>query len=161
MEALFCNQCGHQNPAGAAFCSACGAPLGGRADQTLTLQRVDPLQESPVTEDDIVVPVGEIPDGAASLIVRNGPQPGSVLVLGPRLTRLGRHPDSELLLDDITVSRRHAELENVDDRWHVRDAGSLNGTYLNGKRVDDAVIRHGDELQVGKFRMVFYIRHDG
>lgn len=161
MGPKFCNQCGHQNPPDAAFCSACGAALDVRADQTLTLQRIDPLQESTAGDDDIVAPVGEIPEGAASLIVRNGPQPGSVLVLGQRLTRLGRHPDSELLLDDITVSRRHAELEQIDDEWHVRDAGSLNGTYLNGTRVDDAVVKHGDELQIGKFRMVFYIRHDG
>jgi len=158
MDPTFCNQCGRQNPSESAFCSACGAPVGVRNDLTMTIARVDPLQESPSKDDDIVVPIGELPDGATTLIVRNGPQPGSILVLVDQLTRLGRHPESELLLDDITVSRRHAELENIGGVWHVRDAGSLNGTYLNNERVDDAVIQHGDELQVGKFRMVFYIR---
>lgn len=161
MASTLCNQCGNSNPPDASFCSACGAALHVRADHTMTLQRIDPLQDAPGPEDDIIVPIGDIPAGAASLIVRNGPQPGSILVLHNRLTRLGRHPDSELLLDDITVSRRHAEIEQVGDGWRVRDAGSLNGTYLNNERVDDSAIHHGDQLQVGKFRMLFYVQNPG
>lgn len=161
MGELSCPRCGHAIDAGDAFCSSCGAPQGPRADLTLTLPRIDPLQESPSPDDDIVVSVSSIPDGSASLIVRNGPQPGSVLVLREPLTRVGRHPDSELVLDDITVSRRHAEIEKISDTWQVRDSGSLNGTYLNNRRVDSGTLHHGDEVQIGKFRMLFYVRSDG
>jgi pSer/pThr/pTyr-binding forkhead associated (FHA) protein len=76
--------------------------------------------------------------------------------LGGVLTRLGRHPESEISLDDITVSRRHAEITRVGTQYVVRDVGSLNGTYVNQERIDEATLRHGDELQVGKFRLVFF-----
>ena len=70
-------------------------------------------------------------------------------------TRLGRHPDSEISLDDITVSRRHAEIERTPEGHVVTDAGSLNGTYVNQERIDTMLLRHGDELQIGKFRLLF------
>ncbi|HVM39853.1 MAG TPA: FHA domain-containing protein, partial [Acidimicrobiia bacterium] len=72
------------------------------------------------------------------------------------LTRLGRHPEADILLDDVTVSRKHAEVVRSGDDYTVRDVGSLNGTYLNRNRVDEAPLRHGDEIQIGKFRLVFY-----
>ena len=75
--------------------------------------------------------------------------------------RLGRHPDSEIMLDDITVSRRHASIERTPEGYVVTDAGSLNGTYVNQERIDRAVLHHGDELQVGKFRLVLFERSDG
>ena len=113
-------------------------------------------------EDDVVVSVGDLDAGVASLIVRSGAQAGDAFALHDQLTRLGRHPDSEISLDDITVSRRHAEVERTDNGYVVRDAGSLNGTYLNAERIDDEVVLHqGDELQVGKFRLVFFERADG
>jgi len=71
------------------------------------------------------------------------------------VTTVGRHPESDIVLDDITVSRRHSEVRLVDGRYVVSDAGSLNGTYLNQQRIDSAVLSQGDELQVGKFRLVF------
>ena len=77
------------------------------------------------------------------------------------VTRLGRHPDSEIMLDDITVSRRHAAIERTPEGYVVADAGSLNGTYVNQERIDRAVLHHGDELQVGKFRLVLFERADG
>ena len=77
------------------------------------------------------------------------------------MIRLGRHPDSEIMLDDITVSRRHASIERTADGYVVSDAGSLNGTYVNQERIDRAVLQHGDELQVGKFRLVLFERSDG
>jgi pSer/pThr/pTyr-binding forkhead associated (FHA) protein len=132
------------------------------ADHTITLAKVDPLQEAPGPDDEVVVSVGDLETGVASLIVRSGAQAGAAFPLHDQLTRLGRHPESEISLDDITVSRRHAEVERTPTGYLVRDAGSLNGTYLNAERIDDEVVlRQGDELQVGKFRLVFFERSDG
>jgi pSer/pThr/pTyr-binding forkhead associated (FHA) protein len=161
MAYVFCNQCGHRNPPESGFCSSCGSVLDGIADHTITLAKVDPLQDAPGADDDVVVSVGDLAVGVASLIVRSGSQAGDAFALDDQLTRLGRHPDSEISLDDITVSRRHAEVERTDAGYVVRDAGSLNGTYLNAERIDDEVVLHqGDELQVGKFRLVFFERAD-
>jgi pSer/pThr/pTyr-binding forkhead associated (FHA) protein len=132
------------------------------ADHTITLAKVDPLLDAVGSEDDVVVSVGDLASGVASLIVRAGTQAGDAFALHDQLTRLGRHPESEISLDDITVSRRHAEVERTSSGYVVRDAGSLNGTYLNAERIDDEVLLHqGDELQVGKFRLVFFERSDG
>ena len=158
---VFCNQCGHRNPPTSTFCSSCGSPLDSLDDRTITLTALDPLQGAPGTDDEIVIPVGELPSEVGVLIVRAGAQAGARFPLSEDLTRLGRHPDSEISLDDITVSRRHAEIERTPDGYVVSDAGSLNGTYVNQERVDRIVLRHGDELQIGKFRLVFFERHDG
>jgi pSer/pThr/pTyr-binding forkhead associated (FHA) protein len=157
----FCNQCGHRNPPESGFCSSCGSVLDRIADHTITLAKVDPLQDAPGADDDVVVSVGDLATGVASLIVRSGAQAGEAFALRDELTRLGRHPESEISLDDITVSRRHAEVERSASGYVARDAGSLNGTYLNGQRIDEEVLlRQGDELQVGKFRLVFFERAD-
>ena len=159
MAYVFCNQCGHRNPPESGFCSSCGSVLDRISDHTITLAKVDPLQDAPGPEDDVVVNVADLDTGVASLIVRSGPQAGAAFALHDQLTRLGRHPDSEISLDDITVSRRHAEVERTATGYVLRDAGSLNGTYLNAERIDDEVVlRQGDELQVGKFRLVFFER---
>jgi pSer/pThr/pTyr-binding forkhead associated (FHA) protein len=160
MAYVFCNQCGHRNPPDSNFCSSCGEPLDVLDDRTIKLTRVDPLQDAPGSDDDLIVPVGEIEPDTSVLIVRAGAQAGARFTLSPTVTRLGRHPDSDISLDDITVSRRHAEIERTDDGYRVTDAGSLNGTYVNQERVDAALIRHGDELQIGKFRLVFFERED-
>ena len=160
MAYVFCNQCGHRNPPESNFCSSCGSPLDVLDDRTITLTRVDPLQDAPGNDDDLVVPVGEIEPDTSVLIVRAGAQAGSRFSLSNTVTRLGRHPDSDISLDDITVSRRHADIERTDDGYRVTDAGSLNGTYVNQERVESAFIRHGDELQIGKFRLVFFERED-
>ncbi len=160
MSSVFCNQCGHANAPDSGFCAACGAALELRTDQTITLGRIDPLQDARGGEHDVQVPVGELEPGQATLIVRNGPTPGMTLSVRRGLTRLGRHPDSEIMLDDITVSRRHAEIDWQAPDFVVRDAGSLNGTYVNAERVEQRTLRPGDELQVGKFRMLFYMRAD-
>ncbi|MEI7547762.1 MAG: FHA domain-containing protein [Actinomycetota bacterium] len=160
MAHVFCNQCGHRNPPASSFCSACGAVLGNIDDHTITIVRVDPLQDASGTEDDIVVHVGDLP-ATASLVVRNGPQAGAALALDAPLIRLGRTQDCEISLDDITVSRRHAEIVRTATGYIVRDAGSLNGTYVNNTRIDEAPLRQGDELQVGKFRLVFFEKANG
>lgn len=158
---VFCNHCGHRNPPDSNFCSSCGSPLDVLDDRTITLTAVDPLQDAPGTADDIAVPVGEIAKGTGVLIVRSGAQAGSRFALDGDITRLGRHPDSEISLDDITVSRRHAEVQRTAEGYVVADSGSLNGTYVNQERVERALLHHGDEVQIGKFRLVFFERADG
>ncbi len=159
---VFCNQCGHRNPPESGFCSSCGAVLDRIEDHTITIGKIDPLQDASGSEDDAVVNVADLPEGVPTLIVRSGPQAGDTLTLDDRVTRLGRHPDSEIMLEDITVSRRHAEVERIEGHYVVRDVGSLNGTYVNQVRIDvPTVLHHGDELQVGKFRLVYFERGDG
>ena len=158
MAYVFCNQCGHRNPPASSFCSSCGSALDLKDDRTITLTAVDPLQESPAGEDEVVVSLGDLPADGAVLIVRAGAQAGERFALSDGVTRLGRHPDSEIMLDDITVSRRHVEIERTTEGWVATDAGSLNGTYVNQERIDRAVLHHGDELQIGKFRLVLFER---
>lgn len=157
MAALFCNACGHHNPADARFCSACGAPLAVAPDTTVTIPRVDPLQEVP-GEEQLLVSLAGVAEGTGVLVVRSGPQAGQHFSLDGPLTRLGRSTDNEISLDDITVSRHHADIEAGLGRFRVRDAGSLNGTYVNLERIDgDVPLANGDEIQVGKFRLVFFV----
>lgn len=158
MAYTFCVRCGHRNPPESLFCSACGTALDLAADHTITLAKVDPLLDAPGPADDVQVDLSELPADSGVLIVRSGSQAGATFTLRDPLTRLGRHPDSEIILDDITVSRRHADVERTADGYVARDAGSLNGTYVNQQRIDEAPLRQGDELQVGKFRLVFFER---
>jgi pSer/pThr/pTyr-binding forkhead associated (FHA) protein len=107
-----------------------------------------------------VIPIGDLPMETGVLIVRAGEQAGDRFNLENDVTRLGRHPDSEISLDDITVSRRHVDIERTPEGYLAIDGGSLNGTYVNQERIDRVLLRHGDELQVGKFRLVFFERND-
>jgi pSer/pThr/pTyr-binding forkhead associated (FHA) protein len=160
MAYTYCNQCGHRNPPESTFCSSCGSPLDRLDDRTITLTAIDPLQDAAGGDDDLVIPVGELAKDRGVLIVRAGAQAGARFTLDTDITRLGRHPDSEISLDDITVSRRHAEVQRTAEGYMVADSGSLNGTYVNQERVERAALRHGDELQIGKFRLVFFERTD-
>ena len=99
---------------------------------------------------------GVLPSGSALLVVKRGPNAGSRFLLDQPVTSAGRHPDSDILLDDITVSRRHAEFRlGEDGSWAVADVGSLNGTYVNRHPVDSTVLANNDQVQIGKFRLVF------
>ena len=160
MSYTYCNQCGHRNPPESNFCSSCGSALDMLDDRTITLSAIDPLQDAPGNDDDVAIPVGELPKDRPVLIVRTGPQAGARFTLDSDVTRLGRHPDSEISRDDITVSRRHAEVQRTAEGYMVADSGSLNGTYVNQERVERAALRHGDEVQIGKFRLVFFERTD-
>ncbi|GAC1542622.1 MAG: hypothetical protein NVS3B12_30760 [Acidimicrobiales bacterium] len=153
---VFCNQCGHRNPAGSNFCSSCGSALEVAAeDHTVTFQAVEAPGEA-AADDALTVSIGELPEGLGLLVVKRGPNAGSKFVLEKDVTSAGRHPDSDIFLDDITVSRRHAEFVRESSGYRVRDAGSLNGTYVNRERTDDQAIIHGDEVQIGKFKLVFF-----
>lgn len=96
-----------------------------------------------------------LPAGSALLVVKRGPNAGSRFLLDQPTTSAGRHPDSDIFLDDVTVSRRHAEFRQDEGEFQVVDVGSLNGTYVNREPVDSAVLANGDEVQIGKFRLVF------
>ena len=96
-----------------------------------------------------------LPAGSALLVVKRGPNAGSRFLLDQAITSAGRHPDSDIFLDDVTVSRRHAEFRLEGNDFHVVDVGSLNGTYVNREPVETAVLANGDEIQIGKFRLVF------
>lgn len=97
-----------------------------------------------------------LPSGSALLVVKRGPNAGSRFLLDQPVTLAGRHPDSDILLDDVTVSRRHAEFRlDKDGNWAVADVGSLNGIYVNRQPVDSTVLANNDEVQIGKFRLVF------
>jgi pSer/pThr/pTyr-binding forkhead associated (FHA) protein len=158
LTSIFCNRCGHRNPEGSNFCSSCGAVLerlssGDPATTTITLTPVEAAGE--VGEEDVTISIGDAPAGVGLLVVKRGPNAGSRFSLGDDKTTIGRHPDSDIFLDDVTVSRRHAEVTQTDGRFTVTDAGSLNGTYLNRERIEQAEMHSGDELQIGKFRLVF------
>ena len=96
-----------------------------------------------------------LPPGMALLVVRRGPNAGARFLLDHDVTTSGRHPDSDIFLDDVTVSRRHAEFHRDGSTFTVRDVGSLNGTYVNRERVESATLNNGDEVQIGKFRLVY------
>ncbi|RQP12754.1 MAG: FHA domain-containing protein [Microbacteriaceae bacterium] len=100
--------------------------------------------------------IAALPSGSALLVVRRGPNVGARFLLDADSTVAGRHPDADIFLDDVTVSRRHAEFVRTGTAFQVRDLGSLNGTYFDGVRIDSALLSDGAEVQVGKFRLTFY-----
>lgn len=100
--------------------------------------------------------VSSLPSGSALLIVKSGPGLGSRFLLDADSTLAGRHPEADIFLDDVTVSRKHAEFVRSGKRFEVRDLGSMNGTYVDGKVVDSSSLSHGDEIQVGKYRLTFF-----
>ncbi|WP_196843887.1 FHA domain-containing protein [Cryobacterium sp. CAN_C3] len=97
-----------------------------------------------------------LPSGSALMVVRRGPNAGARFLLDADLTSVGRHPNADIFLDDVTVSRRHAEFLRTGTSFAVKDLGSLNGTYFDGERIETAALTDGAEVQVGKFRLTFY-----
>ncbi|MCO5973811.1 FHA domain-containing protein [Actinoallomurus soli] len=162
-----CARCGHTNPDGARFCSSCGAPLTGEAPpimnepgtstSTMSLSAIQAAVEADQDEGPAIDPgpVEALPPDTALLLVRGGPNAGSRFLLDRDTTTVGRHPHSDIFLDDVTVSRKHVEFLRHNGRFWIRDAGSLNGTYVNRERVDESVLSSGDEVQIGKFRLVY------
>ena len=128
------------------------------ATETTSAFRDDFLGELDAAAPASAEDVEDLPSGSALLIVTRGPNAGSRFLLDQPVTSAGRHPDSDIFLDDITVSRRHAEFQRKQGQFRVVDVGSLNGTYVNRQPVDSAVLVNGDEVQVGKFRLAFLTR---
>ncbi len=149
-----CLRCGHENEARAKFCSACGTPL--TPDDETTLNLTD-LAERLEIDDELSALLADVPPGRGVLVVRRGPNAGSRYLLGDDRTTIGRHPDSDVFLDDITVSRRHAVIRNSASGYEVSDAGSLNGVYLDRRRVEVAPLHHLADLQIGRFVLVFLL----
>lgn len=155
-----CPECGQQLPESVNFCSNCGASLRPNTGDTT---RVIPVQvEEPghveLTEAQLSV-LENVPPGTGVLLVVRGPNQGSKFLLDRETISAGRHPQSDIFLDDVTVSRHHARFtERGGHRW-IADLNSLNGTYVNRALIDgDVALRTGDEVQIGKFRMVFLVR---
>ncbi|WP_232678595.1 FHA domain-containing protein [Nocardioides sp. R-C-SC26] len=170
----FCTSCGRQNPDDARFCAQCGTRL---VDLSTPPQGTDPVGESTATiqigasVDKIetsdralsvvdAAAVDALPVGSALLVVQKGPGAGSRFLLDVDVTQAGRHPDSEIFLDDVTVSRRHAVFQREGDAFTVSDAGSLNGTYVNRDRIESVRLNDSDEVQIGKYRLVFFSGHE-
>jgi FHA domain/zinc-ribbon domain len=154
MSHVYCPECGFQNAEVANYCSRCGALLvkEGGSDTTMTFTPENGESSMGSTLDDIGV-------GGPALVVRaGGGRAGEVFPLdGDRIT-VGRSPECGIFLDDVTVSRKHAVLLERDNRFFIEDQGSLNGTFLNRKRIESAELRDGDELQIGKYRLTFLAR---
>ncbi|MFC4035328.1 FHA domain-containing protein [Streptomyces polygonati] len=173
-----CSRCGHTNAEASRFCSYCGAPLRGsgggheRASETTSTISISGLEayEAEATGQTVMpslspeaqAAVDALPIGSALLVVRRGPNSGSRFLLDGELTTAGRHPQSDIFLDDVTVSRRHVEFRRGQDGgFTVSDVGSLNGTYVNRERIDAVSLSNGDEVQIGKYRLVFYASQRG
>jgi len=164
----FCTACGKQNPDDARFCSQCGTRIvaaepSPATDSTATIQIGG--GEKVETSDRALSPVDAaavdaLPPGHALLVVQKGPGAGSRFLLDADEVSAGRHPESGIFLDDVTVSRRHAVFRRDGDRFTVEDAGSLNGTYVNRDRIEKTDLSDGDEVQVGKYRLVFFASHE-
>jgi len=165
---MYCTHCGHQNPDDANFCGNCGRPLraasggeGGGGDSTTGALRVSEEHgdSAEAREEDVEAAeiVRDLERGTALLVSARGPNRGARFLLDRDVVSVGRHPESDIFLDDITVSRRHAEFRRDAQRFWVHDVGSLNGTYVNGKRADDQLLSTGDEVQVGKFKLVAFV----
>ena len=161
----FCTQCGHENPEQAKYCSQCGSKMQPErpVDTTTTISfgsssetDADRVDVPELTAADAAA-IDALPPESALLVVQRGPSAGSRFLLDTEEVTAGRHPDSDIFLDDVTVSRRHVEFRRgADGRFSVADVGSLNGTYVNRERIDSVALVNGDEVQIGKYRLVFY-----
>jgi hypothetical protein len=150
VSAVYCSECGFQNPESANYCSRCGALLqkgegASETTQTFSPDDVDELGDH-----------GDLGLEGPALVVRaGGGRAGESFRPAGERTRIGRSPDCDIFLDDVTVSRNHAVLIEENGHFVVEDQGSLNGTFVNRKRIDRVTLEEGDELQVGKYRMTF------
>jgi hypothetical protein len=164
-----CPNCGSRNAEGSRFCSNCGAALTagpaareGLTDHTSTMSMagLEAMEAGDAQAAEVgaieAAAVAGLPRGSALLVVRRGPNSGSRFLLDADVTTAGRHPTSDIFLDDVTVSRRHAEFRKGANGFLVRDVGSLNGTYVNRDRIDEVLLGDGDEVQIGKYRLVFH-----
>ncbi|RMB60108.1 FHA domain-containing protein [Tessaracoccus antarcticus] len=157
-----CRQCGRDSRTDAKFCSNCGAPLGDpMGDTTTVLTAITDDYIGELSEPELDA-VRNLSAGDALLIIRGGGSEGSRFLIDTDVTSIGRHPASDIFLDDITVSRHHAKFVRTGTDLRVEDQGSLNGTYVNRKIVAEPVALHqGDEIQIGKFRATISLSEPG
>ncbi|MFV0406539.1 MAG: FHA domain-containing protein [Propioniciclava sp.] len=158
-----CPQCGESSGAGDNFCPNCGASLrGGSGDTTRVIPMQSPEESSvEVTQSHLDI-LDTVPEGSAVLLVVRGPNQGATFLLDRELVTAGRHPQSDIFLDDITVSRHHARISDRGGHRWLADENSLNGTYVNRALIDSEVaLRPNDEVQIGKFRLVYLVAPSG
>ena len=148
---MYCTNCGHPNKDEAHFCAKCGAPL-----QEETTLGISPIEIESEAHDEFPFPEDELEAGQALLLVKHGPNAGSTFLVEADATSLGRGTESDVFLDDISVSRRHAEIRRGPDGFTIHDLGSMNGTYVNRERVEMTKLAQHDEVQIGRFRLVFF-----
>jgi pSer/pThr/pTyr-binding forkhead associated (FHA) protein len=151
---VYCQECGFQNPEAANYCARCGALLvkdegGAEATQTFTADDTDDTPAEALESMGV--------QGPALVVRSGGGRAGEMFPLDGETT-VGRSPDCGIFLDDVTVSRKHAILRERDGNFSIEDQGSLNGTFVNRKRVESAQLEDGDELQVGKYRLTYFAR---
>ncbi len=156
--ALHCPECGFVNTDGANYCQKCGAFLGDlqnpQPESSTATYRIDESGELvPVELDDLVAT-----EGAALVVRSGGGRVGESFALDSERMSIGRRPESDVFLDDVTVSRDHALVVRRGGDWFLDDLGSLNGTYVNRRRIDSQHLEDGDELQVGKYKLTFLSR---
>ena len=153
MSFVYCPECGFQNPESANYCSKCGALLvkdeGAETTQTYTPEEIA----------DEEGPLDEIAAEGPALVVRSGGgRAGEHFIPQGDRTTIGRSPDNDIFLDDVTVSRKHSVIVKAGEAFRIDDEGSLNGTFVNKKRVESAELEDGDELQIGKYRLTYLSR---
>ncbi len=153
IQLITCPSCGHLAPPDSRFCSACGASLAAVAGMTASLPVATTSGSLPAVDESLL---DQFDPGEAVLVVHRGPNQGARFeLLGGELS-IGRSPESNIFLDDVTVSRRHASLQRTGETWTITDHESLNGTYVNHNRVDNHALSNGDQVQIGKYRFLFY-----
>jgi FHA domain len=165
--ALHCTECGFVNDEGANYCQRCGALLphgegaggagggvsGAGGGPITATYRIDEAGEL------VPVEIGEFTAHGPALVIRaGGGRVGESFAVDRERTSIGRRPDAEVFLDDVTVSRDHALLIRRGDQWHLDDCGSLNGTYVNRSRIESQRLEEGDEVQIGKYKLTFHAR---
>ncbi len=152
MSHVYCPECGFQNPEAANYCAKCGALLvrdESGSDTTMSYTPEDGEDEGAAIIDEIKM------EGPALVVRSGGGRAGEHFLLEQEATTVGRSPDCDVFLDDVTVSRRHAEVLRRDRQFFIEDKGSLNGTFLNRRRIESAPLEDGDELQIGKYKLTF------
>jgi hypothetical protein len=154
---MYCTKCGHYNPESSMFCALCGGSLekseSSHEETTAGLPAVEVELEEEV---EVSPPEQPMEKGSAVLVIKKGPDAGMSFTIDREVIVIGRHPESDIFLDDITVSRRHAEITHKGSGFVLLDTGSLNGTYLNRERIETTSLNNGDEIQIGKFRLLFF-----
>jgi pSer/pThr/pTyr-binding forkhead associated (FHA) protein len=149
---VYCPECGFQNPEAANYCTKCGALLvrdESGADTTMSFTPEEGDEESADILDEIKT------EGPALVVRSGGGRAGEHFLLEQESTTVGRSPDCDIFLDDVTVSRRHALVKRSNDRFLIEDQGSLNGTFLNRRRIESGGLEDGDEVQIGKYKLTF------
>ena len=154
---MICPSCGKSNPENSIYCNQCGSFIKpAYSSRDTTMITLTPVETELEQEEEIQVPEADLALGKAIIVIKRGPNAGTRFIITKEITTAGRHPESDIFLDDITVSRRHAEIIRTENGFKLVDKSSLNGTYANNVRVDETELSTGDEIQIGKFKLIVF-----